>query len=392
MPRHRIVTFPLAHVLALWITWPVTWPATWPVAGAAVLLLGAHLGTWGPAAFGQATADPSEANPAKSPVASATGPDPIAAMVDGRAIHVSEVRREIERALRGRPLEPAARPHLEATALTQLINRRLVLQYLAEHKLGANEAQLQLALARVEKQLQQQELTLDQYLKRGGLTREQLEETLAWQLGWRRYLDRYLTDQNLQTYFDRHRADFDGRRVRVAQILLRADNSEPGATEDSLGRALARAKDLAQEINAGKIAFADAARRHSEAPSSKDGGELGYIERHQPMPESFSAAAFALETGQLSHPVISPLGVHLIQCQEIEPGKREWTDAWEEVEAAVTRYLFEWVASAQRPKARVEFSGTTAHFQPGTEQIVRPGSASEKTPVEPAEPRTANEP
>ncbi|MCE9525651.1 MAG: peptidyl-prolyl cis-trans isomerase, partial [Planctomycetales bacterium] len=101
--------------------------------------------------------------------------------------------------------------------------------------------------------------------------------------------------------------------------------------------------------------FADAAKKHSQAPTAKDVGNIGTIRRHEPMPEDFSKAAFALKKGEVSPPVVSPFGVHLIQVQEIIPGRRTWEDCREELRPAVTLYLFRWIAEKQRKEAKISY-------------------------------------
>ena len=235
----------------------------------------------------------------------------VAATVDDKVIHAEDVERQVKRALRGRPVEAAARASLEAQALEQLVDQALILQYLRKHNFGATPDEVQLAVARLEKQLQRRDMPLAEYLAQQRLTPARLRDRLAWQIGWPRYLDRYLTEENLQNWFERHRAQFDGRRLRVAHILFRIPRAEisapseprgsddtdgPGkvgrrAPEDERGRALSevleRARQVRAEIIDGKSSFADAARRHSQSPTARDGGELGWIERHQPMPEPF---------------------------------------------------------------------------------------------------------
>jgi parvulin-like peptidyl-prolyl isomerase len=289
-----------------------------------------------------------------------------AALVDGKPIYVRTVERELDRALGGREVEPGARKVLQAKTLEQLIGRRLVLAYLHQRKLGASDSDLDLALERIKSQLKQRNLTLADYLARAGMDEAEFRDTLAWQVAWQRYLNHYLTDQNLQKYFETHRAEFDGTQVKVAHILLKI---EPQNDSQALRAALARAEQIRDEIAGGKLTFATAAQKYSAAPTAVSGGELGFISRHEPMPEPFSKAAFALQKAEISPPVVSPFGVHLIQCLEIRPGQQTWQDARESLRSAVMAYLFDWLASQQRPMATIQFTAAVPHFKPGTQQL-----------------------
>jgi parvulin-like peptidyl-prolyl isomerase len=103
-----------------------------------------------------------------------------------------------------------------------------------------------------------------------------------------------------------------------------------------------------------ELTFGEAAKRFSSGPSRDAGGEIGWISRREPMPEPFSRAAFALSINQVSEPVETTFGWHLICCLEIKPGQKRWTDVRPELELAATEYLFNWIADQQRPKAKVE--------------------------------------
>mgnify|MGYP001032855523 CR=1 FL=1 len=72
------------------------------------------------------------------------------------------------------------------------------------------------------------------------------------------------------------------------------------------------AKNLLTEISAGK-SFAELAQEFSMCPSGANGGDLGYFGRGM-MVKPFEDAAFALENiGQVSEPVQTQFGWHLIQ-------------------------------------------------------------------------------
>lgn len=73
-----------------------------------------------------------------------------------------------------------------------------------------------------------------------------------------------------------------------------------------------KAKDLLEEIRSGKTTFDMAAREYSMCPSKRDGGDLGFFGRGM-MVKPFEDAAFDMEVGQVSEPVQTQFGWHLIQ-------------------------------------------------------------------------------
>jgi parvulin-like peptidyl-prolyl isomerase len=274
------------------------------------------------------------------------------ARINGEPIYAAEAETEFRRAYGDRKFSEDERKQLLRAALDQVIDRRLVLAYLTNAGQAASAQDIDLALAQFEKDLQSQNLTLEKHLKQVGLTAEDIRRALAWKLSWQRYLERQLTEQNLEKYFQRYRREFDGTQLRVSQILLKLPDADEIATKN----AKTRASQLKQEIVAGKLAFAEAAKQHSQAPSSKDGGDIGWIERKKPMPEDFSRAAYSLKPGEISEPFVSPFGVHLITVLEDKPGMKTWRDVEAELRPAVTLYLFRWIADKERTSANIEYT------------------------------------
>ncbi|MCL4201279.1 MAG: peptidylprolyl isomerase [Pirellulaceae bacterium] len=276
----------------------------------------------------------------------------VAATVDGQSIYADQVDRELTRALGERTVDAETRDKLRRETLRQMIDRRLVLQYLTASGAGANQAEVDRAVQRLQKLAADQGIAWPEFLERRGTDEPQLREELTWQIGWSRFLEQHATDENLQRFFQQHRREFDGTQIRAAHILLRV---EPADDAKQIRQTIARAEQLRQRIAGGELDFAEAAKQFSQAPTAADGGEIGLIGRRGPMPEPFSAAAFALEAGQVSPPVVSVFGVHLIQCQQIVPGDKTWQQVRGDLHQAVSRYLFRWAADRQRPHARIEF-------------------------------------
>ncbi|GAD21180.1 peptidylprolyl isomerase [Acidovorax sp. MR-S7] len=95
-------------------------------------------------------------------------------------------------------------------------------------------------------------------------------------------------------------------------ILLRTN---AGLTERE---AAARLEDLRDRVVRGQAEFAALAREYSQDGSAKDGGDLGWASPGRYVPE-FEEVLDALAPGEISHPVVSRFGVHLIQLM----GRRE---------------------------------------------------------------------
>ena len=91
--------------------------------------------------------------------------------------------------------------------------------------------------------------------------------------------------------------NLDVHEVRASHILVK---TRPEAVK------------IKKEIESGQISFEDAAREYSLCPSGQNGGDLGYFNRKQ-MVQQFSDTAFDLKVGQISDPVGTKFGCHIIK-------------------------------------------------------------------------------
>jgi parvulin-like peptidyl-prolyl isomerase len=273
---------------------------------------------------------------------------PVAALVDGKPILVSQLRREFQSATGKLKLSTEARTRVQQELLQKVIQRRLALAYLQRTGQAASQQDIVLAREKLELRLGLEQQSLEQYLQERELTEQQLELQLAWQLSWPRYQKKYLTDKNLQRYFKQHQEEFDGTRRHVAHILLKAGKKE------EFEQLHARQESLRQQITRGDLTFAEAARTHSESPTAEKGGDIGWIDWNGPMPRAFTSAAFNTAPGKVSKPVESLFGVHLVQCLEIKKGTRSWQDARDPLRIAIVRYLFSWAADQQREHSEIK--------------------------------------
>jgi peptidyl-prolyl cis-trans isomerase C len=99
--------------------------------------------------------------------------------------------------------------------------------------------------------------------------------------------------------------------VRASHILLMYAGSERSTATRSREDAERQIRELKTQVDTGAD-FADLARKHSDCPSGKSGGDLGSFGRGQMVPE-FERTAFALPVGSTSDVVETAFGYHLIR-------------------------------------------------------------------------------
>ncbi len=123
-------------------------------------------------------------------------------------------------------------------------------------------------------------------------------------------------DEEAREWHRANQAKFDvPERVKASHILVPLPpDADQAAVDEANGKIAAIRAELA-----GGADFAAVADRHNQPDAADKGGELGWIERGRTVPE-FEAGAFALKPGEISQPVRSPYGLHLIKITEKEEG------------------------------------------------------------------------
>lgn len=107
-------------------------------------------------------------------------------------------------------------------------------------------------------------------------------------------------------------------QVHAKHILVTVDKS---ASMDAKSAALKKIKKAAQELKSGGD-FDELAKQYSDDPGSKNrGGDLGFFAKGDMVPE-FEKAAFALNVGKVSEPVLTDFGYHIIKIEEKRAAKK----------------------------------------------------------------------
>ena len=128
-----------------------------------------------------------------------------------------------------------------------------------------------------------------------------------------------ILEEEILAYFDQHREEYhQPRRVNLEYVFLEKAPSQ--ADEDTVRAELEAVRERALEGED----FAELAQAFSQGPSADEGGDLGFFGRGV-MDSSFEAAAFALQEGEISAPVRTTFGWHIIKLLErrVKNGNQE---------------------------------------------------------------------
>jgi len=143
---------------------------------------------------------------------------------------------------------------------------------------------------------------LQQALAQQGMTMTQFRDNVETQLLLFKAQTKgvKVTDKELQDYFNKNKSQY--VQVKARHILV-----DKKSTADSIEKQLKSGTD-----------FATLAKKYSTDTGSKDqGGELGWVKKGQMVPE-FETALFKLKKGEISQPVKSQYGYHIIQAEDVK--------------------------------------------------------------------------
>lgn len=219
---------------------------------------------------------------------------------------------------------------IEREKLNDLIGFQLLLKKSNDADLAKGKEQFEKALARLKKdnKLTDEEFVekLSTQLKIQNLTRAEWDKQRIDQITVAAVLERELkvniTDADAKKFYDENPSKFEQpEQVRASHVLISTRDMETGTefTEEQKKAKRKVADDVRKRAAAGED-FAKLAKEFSEDPGSKDTGGEYTFPRGKMVPE-FEAAAFSLNTNQVSDVVTTQFGYHIIKLSEKMPAK-----------------------------------------------------------------------
>ena len=132
-----------------------------------------------------------------------------------------------------------------------------------------------------------------------------------------------ISDGDVQTYYDSNPDEYQTpKTVEARHILIKVD---PEADEQTVASTRQKAEEILKQARSGKD-FAELAKQHSEGPTAPNGGHLGSF-RKEAMVKPFADQAFSMKAGDLSDPVRTRFGWHIIKVEKVNEETTVTVDA-----------------------------------------------------------------
>jgi parvulin-like peptidyl-prolyl isomerase len=261
--------------------------------------------------------------------------DDAVAVVDGTTITKAQLDELIDRSKRQAKLQKQTFPKVgtaeyktvQSNLVTYLVRRTENEKEAAALGIAVTDAQVQSRLDQVKKQYyKNDDKKFMQAVKAQGLTLAQVQSDIRGQLLSQKLVDKLtqdvkVSDAEVQRYYDHNQSQYaipESREVRHILVKTKAE-------AESIRSQLLKGAD-----------FAALAKKYSQDPGSKAQGGKLTISKGQTVP-SFEEASFTLATMQLSQPVKTQFGYHLIQ--PLGAVKKGSTTPFKDVKAQIEAQL-----------------------------------------------------
>lgn len=266
--------------------------------------------------------------------------DPVAT-VDGEPISKAQLQEAFDNALKMSGMDASKLPEEQQLAgyhklLDDLITEKLLKAKAAEFKVTDDEVKAE--LERVKKNFPD-EKAFEEQLKQAGQTEEKLKGLIKDGLAQRKWIEAQIagktevTAADAEKFYKENIKEFEQPdQVRASHILFMVPQ---GAPEDEAKKKADAAEKAYERAKKGED-FAKLAEELTEEPNGKERkGDLDFFSKEQMVPE-FANAAFDMKVGDVSKPVKTQFGYHVIKVTDKKPAG---TVPFDQVKPQLTSYL-----------------------------------------------------
>ncbi len=245
-------------------------------------------------------------------------PNEVIATVNGEDI----LRLELDKILdKVKDKVSKSRLHIvERRILDDLVTQLLLKQFIKKEGIHVELLRIEDEIGKFRENLKKnpdtKDKTLETLLEEQGGSVEELRIALDISFSIDAYLDRTVPEEEIKEYFTNNTGNFNGETVTASHILIDTRNIKE---EEGLDAAKKKVEKIKEELDQGAD-FAKLAEENSDCPSARTGGQLGTFGRSE-MVKEFTDTAFAMDINNISEPVKTQFGYHIIKVTDKQEGK-----------------------------------------------------------------------
>ena len=274
------------------------------------------------------------------PEAAATGD--AAALVNGQPVPMSELETAVRNVVMQNGMDgenvDAFMAQFGPRILDQLIDGELLFQAAEKSDFKASQEDVDKAFGELSGRYEVAEEFQAEMAAR-GFTEASLKSNISKQLTIQKFVEgtvvtkAVVPEETIREAYDQNPQNFSTpEEVKASHILI---NSAEGDPQEKKDEALKKAKEITAKAKAAGADFAELARTYSEGPSAPSGGDLGFFSKGRMVP-AFEAAAFSMKVNEVSEPVLTQFGYHIIKVTDRKDGS---TTSYEEVKEKLAQDL-----------------------------------------------------
>jgi peptidyl-prolyl cis-trans isomerase SurA len=258
--------------------------------------------------------------------------DRVVAVVNGEIITMSDLQRE-------EALKKIEDKKDERLLLEDMIDRKLQMAAAKREGMDVTDKELADAIQDIMKRNSMDGKQFEAALAKEGLTLEQYKIELREQMTLSRVFNKYVRsglavdEAEVRAYYEKNKKSYSmPEEIRVRQIFFKLpENATPAQAESVKERAL----EALERAKKGED-FIHLVQELSDSESAEQGGDLGFMQRDQVIPE-IEEATRTLKPGELAGPIQCAGGFHVIRLEEI----RTPVKPFEKVKDEITKMLIE---------------------------------------------------
>lgn len=281
--------------------------------------------------------------------------DRVVAIVNGEKVYNNAIEKRLKR-LKG--TDPSQMSGARDIILNEILTDIVVNQFVEKEGIRAKDEEVEIVINGMRKTLRDNPRyngkTLEDILSAGGTSIEEFKKKINNTVALRKYFTQKVNYDVLIEHFNENKDAFTGEEVRASHILI---DTQSLKSKKDYAAAFGRVHKIKKQLDDGAD-FAELAKTNSACPSAQKGGDLGFFTRSGMMTEPFAAAAFKLKVGEISEPVQTEFGFHIIKLTDRKGGgKVVFEDVKDQVEEHYIDHQIENLIRTQLSGDGIEIKG-----------------------------------